>query len=338
MTQPAAANIVMRAWARSARERHMDNIARRLDADTLARSPSGQGATTRLPPEGAAPPENIAAIMAEDDVPRPFRSDAEAEALGGHVAQNAPDLRFSDPLIMRIVEEWRQRRAMMDAYNRLLLQAGSICRRHTRGDKTEGAKLLKVIRKGGEHEHAEAALYSCYHLFAAMDVLIPPRHAAEKNIARLVKDLPVYDLAIDIRGIGPVALGGIVAECGDLSTYKSVSAVWKRAGLAVINGQRQRRVTGEAALEHGYSPRRRAVFYTFADSMIKAQGTGENAGPYRQIYDRRKEAFAERAKCPAHSHADAMRIMIKAVLKDITVAWMKRKEHWGHNMPPRPNE
>ena len=49
-------------------------------------------------------------------------------------------------------------------------------------------------------------------------------------------------------------------------------------GLAVINGGRQRRVSGDEALLHGYSPERRSIMWNIGASLIKQQG------PWRDLY------------------------------------------------------
>lgn len=179
------------------------------------------------------------------------------------------------------------------------------------------------MQNGQEHPLAASAHLACIGLLAARIPLEDQRAAYEKTLAKLGARLPIAHMADEIRGIGHLALAKITGECGNLSAYRSVSAVWKRAGLAVIEGERQRRVAGEAALLHGYSPERRAVFWNIADSLLKAQGKDETAGPYRLIYDRRKAHEAPRVETAAHAHNRALRVMMKAVLKDLTLEWKR---------------
>lgn len=227
------------------------------------------------------------------------------------------DRRFADPLIIQIVETWRLRQDMVRAQSRLSLQAQAVLRRLCDGSKEEATKLYTAINKGYDGPEALAVA----PLLMARDPLEQQRKSYERQLEKLGKQVPIYPFTESIKGFGALALAKTVGECGDLSAYPSVAGVWKRAGLAVINGWRQRRVTGEAALEHGYSPERRSVFWNIADPLLKAQGKDENAGPYRKIYDKRKAYELTRVETAGHAHNRAMRYMTKELLKDLTLAW-----------------
>ena len=247
----------------------------------------------------------------------------EPEAHPSRDAQTAVDLRFSDPLIAEIVETWRLRQDMVRAQTKLTLQIKAICRRFTAGDKTEADKLFASMGNGMAHPQAEMCFLACLPLMEARKPIEAARKAQEKHLAKLGKQLPVAHMADDINGIGHLALAKIVGECGDLSAYRSVSAVWKRAGLAVIDGGRQRRITGDAALEHGYSPERRSTFWNIAAALIKSQGKDDDAGPYRRFYDAEKDRQLAKDIPLGHEHNRAMRHMTKELLKDIVVEWRK---------------
>jgi hypothetical protein len=172
----------------------------------------------------------------------------------------------------------------------------------------------------GSHPRAVAALVTV-HLSEAREQLAGHRKTAEKRIEQLAQQLPVWPWAKAIRGVGALSLGQIIGECGDLSGYANPAKVWKRMGLAVINGGRQRRVAGEEALDHGYSPRRRAVMWNLGECLVKQNQEGE----YRTLYLARKEV--ERAKLPdapqAHVHNRAKRYMEKRFLRDLWSAWRR---------------
>lgn len=238
---------------------------------------------------------------------------------------NAPvDNRFTDPLICEIVETWRSRQDMVRAQSKLTLQIKSICRRFCAGDKKEADKLYSAIEKGADHPAAMSASMACAALFMARQPLEEARKGYEKHLTKLGKQLPIAHMADQINGIGHLALAKIVGECGDLSAYKSVAAVWKRAGLAVINGERQRRKSdAELALLHGYSPERRSTFWNIADALLKAQGKDENAGPYRQYYDAEKARQSENGCTKAQAHNRAMRHMTKKLIKDLVIEWRR---------------
>ena len=107
-------------------------------------------------------------------------------------------------------------------------------------------------------------------------------------------------------------------------------------GLAVIEGGRQRRVKGDDALAHGYSPIRRSIMWNIGESLIK----GKNE--YRALYLARKLAETKAAEArgltvvPAakitkknadkhmskmHVHNRSRRDVEKALLLDLWKKW-----------------
>ena len=138
-----------------------------------------------------------------------------------------------------------------------------------------------------------------------------------------------------------MGLAQIIAETGDLSNYANPAKLWKRMGMAVIEGGRQRRVAGAPALEHGYSPRRRAVLFCIGDSIVR---TG---GPYRKVYDEMKKdeqkqaveagltvlpaakipkGDAEHYRSEGHVHNRARRKMEKQLLLDLWREWRRASQ------------
>lgn len=233
------------------------------------------------------------------------------------------DRRFADPLVAQIVETWRARQDMVRAQQKLTLQIKSICRRYTAGDKGEAEKLYRSMQNGKEHPMAESAHMACVGLLMARVPLEEQRKGYEKRLAKLGKELPIIHVCDDIKGVNSMTLASIVGECGDLSAYPSVAGVWKRAGLAVIQGERQRKKSGDAALLHGYSPERHAVFWNIGCALIKAQGKDDMAGPYRRIYDERKAYERPRVESDGHAHNRAMRYMVKRLMKNLTLEWRR---------------
>lgn len=241
---------------------------------------------------------------------------------------------FADPLVQEVVELWRSRQDMVRAQQRLTLQVKSICRRFARRampdatptqNRAAAEKLYTALTKGDDtHPQYEDAHASTIGLFLARAPLEDQRLAYEKHLTKLGAQLPIAHMCDGIPGFGHIALAKVVGECGDLSAYKSVSAVWKRAGLAVINGERQRRVSGDAALLHGYSPERRAVFWNIGNSLVRS-GSGDTPSAYRLIYDERKayEAAKPEVETAGHAHNRAMRYMTKVLLKNLTLEWRR---------------
>lgn len=145
------------------------------------------------------------------------------------------------------------------------------------------------------------------------------RARLEKRLELLVRDLPVYPWVESVRGFGALGLAQIVGETGDLSNYDTPAKVWKRMGLAVINGGRQRRVTGDEAFEHGYNPARRSVMWVIGDSLLK----GNRDGAYRTYYlsekERQRELHPDLSDLVTHLRAK--RHMEKRLLRNLWIEW-----------------
>lgn len=128
-----------------------------------------------------------------------------------------------------------------------------------------------------------------------------------------------------VRGFGAVSLAGIVGEAGDLSNYATKSKLWKRMGLAVIDGVRQGGLTKGASAEqwiaHGYSPIRRARMFVVGGCLVK----NNRDGPYRRAYDQRKayELAGDPDMKPIIAHRRAQRYMEKRLLRDLWQAWRR---------------
>ncbi len=248
--------------------------------------------------------------------------------------------RWADPLCAEILETWRLRQDMVRARTRLTLQIHAICRRSAGGCKKEGGKRYALLGKESEAPEIVMLDGATYGLRVAREPLEAQQRALERHLAKLGQGLPIAHMADQIRGVGHGTLATIVGEVGDMSTYvKGVSGIWKRAGLAVIDGQRQRKVSNlEAALIQGYSPERHSTFWNIGEALLKSQGKDEGAGPYRKVYDERKayeltrtvtqknHETGEVGEVPVSlslAHRRACRFMVKRLLKDLWVEWRR---------------
>lgn len=233
-------------------------------------------------------------------------------------------------LIDTLRENHRRRQDLHRAEKSLTLRIKAILRRLCAGDKTEAAQLYKAMLGKGEHPRAATALALCAPFLQARATFTPLRTEVEKQMDAAAKQLPVWPWAESIRGMGAASLAAIIGETGDLSNYATHSKLWKRFGLAVIDGERQRKVKGAEALKHGYSASRRSVMWNVGQCVFKAQSqrvdkeTGEvkaGAGKYRLIYDARKEIELPRVPSKVHAHNRATRYMEKRLVRDLWKAW-----------------
>jgi hypothetical protein len=248
----------------------------------------------------------------------------------GHLgADNHPATALADT-IGQIVEHHRLRQDMIRARQRLKLQAQAVLRRLLDGDKVAaGKRWAQVKRDPAAPERAWLGA-----MLAAMEPLEAQQAATERTLAKLVRTLPIHAWAATVSGLGDVSLAGIIGECGGHAPgdFRTPAALWKRMGLGVISGGRQRRVAGDAALEHGYSPTRRSLMWNVGECIIKAQvraekdadgtRTGSRAiGPYGALYLERKAYEAGRVETAAHAHNRAKRYTEKRLLRDLWRAW-----------------
>ncbi|AJA07460.1 hypothetical protein SKP52_02625 [Sphingopyxis fribergensis] len=239
-----------------------------------------------------------------------------------------------DSLIGEIVSIYRRYEDLRRARQRIELQAIATCRTVCGGDKTEGMKLYKAPTE-------QVALWLMPY-GAAMAPLTVAIKEHEKLLTKLGKKLPVAAWADTVPGLSPRFLAAIVGECGTgPGEFKSVSALWKRMGMAVINGGRQRRVTGDAAIEHGYVARRRALMWNIGDQVAVRQGvrnpkdddgkpTGANAindwgALYleRKAYEIAREVEPGKPVTPMHAHNRAKRYVEKRLLRELWKAWRR---------------
>ena len=223
-----------------------------------------------------------------------------------------------DPaVIAEIREQWRRRQAWHRAEKSLTLQAKALCRRLAGGEIKDADRLYNAALGKGEHVMAEVAFAAIFPLVEARDSVAKHRAAVEKRLSKLANSLPVADWVKGVRGVGLGSLAAIIGEAGDLSAYDTPAKLWKRMGLAVIDGGRQRRVAGAAALDHGYSPGRRSVMWNVGASIIKA------GGELKQAYDARKVIEATRCETKGHAHNRAQRYVEKRFLRMLWSEWRK---------------
>lgn len=261
-------------------------------------------------------------------------------------------------VVAEIRETHRMRQDFHSAEKRLTNQIKAIARRMSAVPTTAGtlrrdddghAEEGEGHPAPDDHEPLAPALPAdspaglvAFGLAEARAVLAGHRKRHEKRMAVLAKQLPVWAWVEKVRGVGPLGLAQLVGECGDIGTYANPAKLWKRMGVAVINGERQRRVAGDAALLHGYSPTRRSILYNLGVALLKQNKEGDVDGPYRALYLKKKAMYAARPPCgnkaatgyvcvndegtgcaAGHVHNRARRVMEKEFLVDLWASWRR---------------
>lgn len=196
----------------------------------------------------------------------------------------------------------------------------------------EAAKMISTARKGGELDLTADQAMALKALVTSSDMAAAAFEELEerclKQMVKLARKLPGHSFVAGVRGFGDRSFARIVGESGPLHRYANPAKLWKRLGLAVIGGERQRRYSdAEMAALHGYNPRRRSVSWVAFDSLLKGQGL---EGPYRVLYDRAKAGYLERGWTKMHSHRAAARYAEKKLLLHLWRAWSQ--ELRGHHV------
>ena len=188
------------------------------------------------------------------------------------------------PWIAEIQELWRQRVGLHKAEKSLTLQTKALARRLVGGSIKDADALYKTSLNGGGNKLTPEFLIMTEPFLEARKVIQSKRKLHEKRLAVLARELPAWNWIKETRGVSELSYASLIGECGDIRNYATVSKLWKRFGLAVIDGERQRKIAGAKALEHGYSPRRRSVVWNVGACLIRAKNEH-----YKGIYDARKK-------------------------------------------------
>lgn len=199
------------------------------------------------------------------------------------------------------------------------------------------ARIVASALSGKEQKPEDAETFAVLAfdlatVAAAIEPCQKARHEIELEMKRIVRKLPIFAWAKPVKGFGELGLAVVLAEAGDLSNYPKKGHLWKRLGLAPLEGhaystwRRKGGLSADDWTEAGYSPRRLAeIFAVVSEPLFRQQSC--TAGPYRAVYDRRRERTAETNPewTKAHSHMDGLRIMTKYLLRDLWREWNGRK-------------
>jgi hypothetical protein len=190
-------------------------------------------------------------------------------------------------------------RALVDLRDRQLQKA-----------RIQFGNRLRAIQRGADPslEAQREVLRRYAEAFAELE------HAADTDIARLVRDHPLYPQLAQLKGIGPLLAAKFVAMVPDIESFTTVSKFWRFCGYAVIDGHAERLVAGEKA---HFSRRMKAVCYLLGVSFLRSNS------PYRQAYDRARAYYDQTRPdwTPSHRHLAAMRKMIKLFLAHAWERW-----------------
>ena len=201
--------------------------------------------------------------------------------------------------------------------------------------------LIKDVRAGKRTTEFDEEIRAVEVAREPADTMRDERERAMEAGAKL---LPAFAWIEAVPGVGALGLATIVAETGDLANYANPAKIWKRLGYAPYDGfagsswkrdsWRPRALTKEEWIDNPFSGERYALLQQVAQwlwvkqwiSAKKADADeGKPNGPYGEIYAARRAHTAKTHPdwTKGHSHADALRIMMKKFLLDLHVAWQR---------------
>lgn len=190
------------------------------------------------------------------------------------------------------------------------------------------------------------------------------RKLMDRDVTKVCKSLPepILTFVEETRGFNYVSLAHIIGAAGDLNNYETVSRLWKRMGLAVIDGERQRKIKDnkELAIQHGYSPSKRSILWNVGGCLMKSQIRStkkknddddddnepiiENVnpryaiGPYGELYIERRAIESTRGLSSLkHEHNRAQRYIEKRFLRDLWRVWTGHNAIDTHSASARPH-
>lgn len=246
-----------------------------------------------------------------------------------------------DRLCATIVERCSQRADMHRAEMKLTLQLKAICRRLVKGDLAQSVILYNALQGKSDHPLRATAAAVAQVLLTAREEIHQGRLLIEAQLEKDVLALPIWPRVKATPGLGFLGIALLIGATGNLGKYPTHSKVWKRLGLAVIDGRSQRRISGVEGIKQGFSPKRRSAIWILGANMLRTQSglpegrrrRARQPGPFRLGYDARKAYELANGVPKAHAHNRAKRYMEKKLVRNIWRAWREAIQVRTTDMP-----
>lgn len=186
----------------------------------------------------------------------------------------------------------------------LRIAAGSL-------DDIEGLRKSVANQKRGLAAHNLLDAKAEKLIGAQLEHLRLMENAATLALKHAVREHPLADWIKSTRGISEKGVGRLLAAIGE-PDYNSAedrprrgpAELWAYCGYAP--GQKRRR--GQKA---NWNAEAKMRAYVVAETVVKV------GGPYREVYDQARASWADRDTSDGHKHNHALRLVAKAILKDI---------------------
>ena len=183
----------------------------------------------------------------------------------------------------------------------------------------------------------------CRPLTTAMQDLATIERALDRQLDRLVRQHFLSAWIATAPGIGVGGFARLLGATGPLDRFPTVGKLWAYLGMSVEDGRAPRRRRGQ---RDRWSAQGRVVCHQLGMSIVRV-----NRGRYRAAYDRKKAEYLTRPRrgpsaCPfgqahltrrgqtlpcglLHAHRAAMRYAVKALLRDLWLAWRAAEQPPG---------
>jgi len=165
---------------------------------------------------------------------------------------------------------------------------------------------------------------------ATIQTIINTLKEEEKSYERMVRDevkgIPIFLWLKEVKGIGPVMAGGLIAWIDDIARFPTVSKLWAYA----VGKPGERRQKGAKC---GWNPRLKTHCWRIGTQLLRAKGR------YADFYYQFKRQYLEREDIKKahesgkavggklsykiHIHQMALRKMIKLFLSHLWEQWRK---------------
>jgi hypothetical protein len=142
------------------------------------------------------------------------------------------------------------------------------------------------------------------------------------DITSMAAEVPVIVEMANVKGVGFMTAAKVVALVGgDISTFTTVSKLWRFAGYAVIDGEAERLRRGEKA---HFNRRLKTACWLLASGLMKVKGDYYNKSylPAREYYDNNRPDWSD-----GRRHAAALRKMTKLFLSHLWETWRTMEGH-----------
>lgn len=188
---------------------------------------------------------------------------------------------------------------------------------------------------------AEGLNLDVRYLSKMYDQLALMEQNLESNIKDEVQSHIAWGWLKKVKGIGPILAGKMLSFI-DINEADTISALWRYAGYAVVDGKAEKPTKGEKL---HYNSRLKTTMYLVATSFLKSKGK------FSEIYYREKERQQEistKDMSDLQIHYRALRKMVKVFLGCLWMYWRQAEglpirepyshEYLGHSTLYLPEE